>query len=139
MKKILSSLLVIVGLQAMSAYSKEATVPAFVTIFQFSTAEQASVVAAISTFAQSECRKTMPTAIRVMAENWNGTEAPTHSVIFNFIDAKSITETFGKMQQCRAAGNFMAVLKEHTQSASPRLLRTLHTGGDYTKDTTYVV
>jgi hypothetical protein len=54
-----------------------------------------------------------------MAENWNGTEAPTHSVIFNFIDAKSITETFGKMQQCRAAGNFMAVLKEHTQSASP--------------------
>jgi hypothetical protein len=43
------------------------------------------------------------------------------------------------MQQCRAAGNFMAVLKEQTQSASPRLLRTLHTGGDYTKDTTYVV
>ena len=93
----------------------------------------------MSAFAQSECRKSMPTAIRVMAESWNGTEAPTHSVIFNFTDAKSITETFGKMQQCRAAGNLMAVLKEHTQPVSQLLLRTLHTGGDYTKDTTYVV
>ena len=139
MKKILSSLLLIVGLQTTSTYSQEATVPAFVTIFQFSTAEQASVVAAMSAFAQSECRKSMPTAIRVMAESWNGTEAPTHSVIFNFTDAKSITETFGKMQQCRAAGNLMAVLKEHTQPVSQLLLRTLHTGGDYTKDTTYVV
>ena len=135
----LTSLLLIVGLQATSAYSQESTVPAFATIFQFSTAEQASVVAAMSTFAQSECRKSMPTAVRVMSENWNGNEAPTHSVIFNFIDAKSITETFGKMQQCRAAGNLMAVLKEHTQSVSQQLLRTLHTGGDYIKDTSYVV
>ena len=135
----LTSLLLIVGLQATSAYSQESTVPAFATIFQFSTAEQASVVAAMSTFAQSECRKSMPTAIRVMSENWNGNEAPTHSVIFNFIDAKSITETFGKMQQCRAAGNLMAVLKEHTQPVSQLLLRTLHAGGDPTKDTAYVV
>ena len=139
MKRILSSLLLIVGLQATSAYSQQSTVPAFATIFQFSTAEQASVVAAMSTFAQSECRKSMPTAVRVMSENWNGNEAPTHSVIFNFIDAKSITETFGKMQQCRAAGNLMAVLKEHTQPVSQLLLRTLYAGGDSTKDTAYVV
>ena len=129
------TLVLIVGLQTTSAYSQESTVHAFATIFQFSTAEQASVVAAMSTFAQSECRKSMPTAIRVMSENWNGNEAPTHSVIFNFIDAKSITETFGKMQQCRAAGNLMAVLKEHTQPVSQLLLRTLHAGGDSTKDT----
>ena len=139
MKRILSSLLLIVGLQATSAYSQESTVPAFATIFQFSTAEQASVVAAMSAFAQSECRKSMPTAIRVMSENWNGNETTTHSVIFNFTDAKAMSETFGKMRQCRAAGNLMAVLKEHTQPVSQQLLRTLHAGGDYTKDTSYNV
>ena len=138
-KIIALTLVLIVGLQTTSAYSQDSTVPAFATIFQFSTAEQASVVAAMSTFAQSECRKSMPTAIRVMSETWNGNEAPTHSVIFNFIDAKSITETFGKMQQCRAAGNLMAVLKEHTQPVSQLLLRTLYAGGDSTKDTAYVV
>ena len=140
MHKIIAlTLVLIVGLQTTSAYSQESTVPAFATIFQFSTAEQASVVAAMSTFAQSECRKSMPTAIRVMSENWNGNEAPTHSVIFNFIDAKSITETFGKMRQCRAAGDLLAVLKEHTQPVSQLLLRTLYAGGDSTKDTAYVV
>ena len=138
-KIIALTLVLIVGLQTTSAYSQESTVPAFATIFQFSTAEQASVVAAMSTFAQSECRKSMPTAIRVMSENWNGNEAPTHSVIFNFIDAKSMTETFGKMRQCRAAGDLLAVLKEHTQPVSQLLLRTLHAGGYYTKDTAYVV
>ena len=138
-KIIALTLVLIVGLQTTSAYSQESTVPAFATIFQFSTAEQASVVAAMSTFAQSECRKSMPTAIRVMSETWNGNEAPTHSVIFNFIDAKSITETFGKMRQCRAAGDLLAVLKEHTQPVSQLLLRTLYAGGDSTKDTAYVV
>ena len=138
-KIIALTLVLIVGLQTTSAYSQESTVPAFATIFQFSTAEQASVVAAMSTFAQSECRKSMPTAIRVMSENWNGNEAPTHSVIFNFIDAKSMTETFGKMRQCRAAGDLLAVLKEHTQPVSQLLLRTLYAGGDSTKDTAYVV
>ena len=133
------TLVLIVGLQTTSAYSQESTVPAFATIFQFSTAEQASVVAAMSTFAQSECRKSMPTAIRVMSETWNGNEAPTHSVIFNFIDAKSMTETFGKMRQCRAAGDLLAVLKEHTQPVSQLLLRTLYAGGDSTEDTAYVV
>ena len=138
-KIIALTLVLIVGLQTTSAYSQESTVPAFATIFQFSTAEQASVVAAMSTFAQSECRKSMPTAIRVMSETWNGNEAPTHSVIFNFIDAKSMTETFGKMRQCRAAGDLLAVLKEHTQPVSQLLLRTLYAGGDSTKDTAYVV
>ena len=138
-KIIALTLVLIVGLQTTSAYSQESTVPAFATIFQFSTAEQASVVAAMSTFAQSECRKSMPTAIRVMSETWNGNEAPTHSVIFNFIDAKSMTETFGKMRQCRAAGDLLAVLKEHTQPVSQLLMRTLHAGGDSTKDTAYVV
>ena len=138
-KIIALTLVLIVGLQSTSAYSQESTVPAFATIFQFSTAEQASVVAAMSTFAQSECRKSMPTAIRVMSETWNGNEAPTHSVIFNFIDAKSMTETFGKMRQCRAAGDLLAVLKEHTQPVSQLLLRTLYAGGDSTKDTAYVV
>jgi hypothetical protein len=135
----LTSLLLIVGLQTTPAYSQESTVSAFSAVFYFSTAEQASVVAAMSTFAQSECRKSMPAEIRVMSENWNGNETPTHSVIFSFIDAKSMTETFGKMQQCRAAGDLLAVLKEHTQPVSQLLTSTLHAGGDYTKDTAYVV
>ena len=50
----LTSLLLIVGLQTTSVYSQESTVPAFAAGFTFSTAEQASVVAAMSTFAQSE-------------------------------------------------------------------------------------
>jgi hypothetical protein len=140
MHKIIAlTLVLIVGLQTTSAYSQESTVSPFSAVFQFSTAEQASVVAAMSTFAQSECRKSLPTAIRVISETWNGNEAPTHSVIFNFIDAKSMTETFGKMRQCRAAGDLLAVLKEHTQPVSQLLLRTLYAGGDSTKDTAYVV
>lgn len=138
-KIIALTLVLIVGLQTTSAYSQESTLPAFSAVFQFSTAEQASVVAAMSTFAQSECRKSLPTAIRVISETWNGNDAPTHSVIFNFIDAKSMTETFGKMRQCRAAGDLTAVLKEHTQPVSQLLFRTLHAGGDPMKDTDYII
>ena len=139
MKIFFSSLLIIAGLQIAPANSQETSVPAFATVFQFSTAEQASVVAAFSTFAQSDCRKSLPAAIRVMRDNWNGNETSTHSVIFNFADAKAISETFGKMQQCTAAANLFAVLKENTQSVSQQLVRTLVAGGDYTKDTTYTV
>ena len=62
-----------------SAIAENATVPEFGAIFQMKTADQASVAAAFVQFAQSECRQQAPTAIRIMAETFNGTEEPTRT------------------------------------------------------------
>ena len=139
MRNILISLFLILGLSANFATAEEATVPEFGTIFQFSTDEEASVVSAFGAFAQSECRKSLPAAIRVMGEYWNGNEEATHSVIWNFADAQSITNTFSKLGECREWADFLSVLSKNSQQHSQQMVRTLSAGGDYTKDTTYSV
>ena len=74
MKNILLSAFLIMGLNANFALAEEAIAPEFMNLFQFSTNEEPSVVAAIGAFAGSECRKSLPVAIRVMNEVWNGNE-----------------------------------------------------------------
>ena len=139
MKNLFITSLLWVGLAAGPVSSEESNIPEFVAIFQFSTSNQASVAAAFSKFAQSDCRKNRPTAIRIMRETFNGTEDVTHSVIWNFADAKAMTTAFGALSRCRAWSDVSAVLSQHADFKSQQLMRTLAAGGDYTKDTAYVV
>ena len=71
MKKVLISLLAVVGLWSNAALAAEPPSAQFATIFQFSTNQEPAVVAALAEFAQSDCRKQMPTAIRAMRESFN--------------------------------------------------------------------
>ena len=74
-----------------------------------------------------------------MAENWNGTDPSTHSVIFNYPDAQSMLTTFNMMSECRAGADLVSAVTKYTTPHSQILVRTLVTGGDYTKDTAYIV
>jgi hypothetical protein len=139
MKTIILGILAWVGLCSNFATAAEPSVPEFATIFQFSSTQQANVVASFSKFAQSDCRKNLPTAIRIMNETYNGTEDITHSVIWNFVDAKDMTTTFRGLRECRAWADNWDVLSKAVEWKSQQLVRTLVTGGDYTKDSAYIV
>lgn len=132
------SLLLGIGLIGSTAQAEEISVPEFAAIFQLSTSDQASVAAAFTRFAASDCRKSMPTAIRIMRETFNGTEDISHSVIWNFVDTQALTQTFASFQ-CREWADVAAVLSQQAEFKSQQLVRTLATGGDYTKDTAYIV
>ena len=119
--------------------AEEPSVPQFAAIFQMSTTDQAAVAGAFSQFAKSECRKSMPTAIRIMSEFFNGDEDVTHSIIWNFEDAQAMTSSFAALGQCREWADVSASLTENADFKSQQLVRTLVAGGDYTKDTAYVV
>ena len=105
MKRLLVALMACVGLSAGFVNAEETNIPEFAAVFQITTADEASVAAAFTTFAASDCRKGMPTAMRIMRETWNGDEEVTHSVIWNFADAKAMTQSFGAISQCRAWAN----------------------------------
>jgi len=139
MKRLLVALMVCVGLSAGFVNAEETNIPEFAAVFQITTADEASVAAAFTTFAASDCRKGMPTAMRIMRETWNGDEEVTHSVIWNFADAKAMTQSFGAISQCRAWANASAALSERADMKSQQLMRTLAAGGDYTQDTAYAV
>ena len=139
MKKLFVSAIFCTALCARFVNAEESNIAEFAAVFQMSTSDQASVTAAFSNFAQSECRKNMPTAIRIMRESFNGTEDVTHSIIWSFPDAKAMTASFGTLSQCREWANVAAVLSQHADFKSQQLVRTLVAGGDYTKDTAYVV
>ncbi len=139
MKKLLLCVLAFTGLNANVAMAEETSVPEFATIFQLSTTDQSSVAAAFTKFAQSDCRKNLPTAIRIMNEIYNGAEETTHSVIWNFADAAGMSSTFGALRECRAWADTFNTLSNNVEWQSQQLLRTLATGGDYTKDTAYIV
>jgi hypothetical protein len=139
MKKLMLCLLAFTGLNANVALAEETSVPEFATIFQLSTKDQSSVAAAFTKFAQSDCRKNLPTAIRVMNENYNGADETTHSVIWNFADAADMSSTFGALRECRAWADTFNTLSKSVEWQSQQLVRTLATGGDYTKDTVYTV
>ena len=139
MKRLLVALMACVGLSAGFVNAEETNIPEFAAVFQITTADEASVAAAFTTFAASDCRKGMPTAMRIMRETWNGDEEVTHSVIWNFADAKAMTQSFGAISQCRAWANASAALSERADMKSQQLMRTLAAGGDYTQDTSYAV
>ena len=139
MKRLLVALMACVGLSAGVVNAEETNIPEFAAVFQITTADEASVAAAFTTFAASDCRKGMPTAMRIMRETWNGDEEVTHSVIWNFADAKAMTQSFGAISQCRAWANASAALSERADMKSQQLMRTLAAGGDYTQDTAYAV
>ena len=139
MKRLLVALMACVGLSAGFVNAEETNIPEFAAVFQITTADEASVAAAFTTFAASDCRKGMPTAMRIMRETWNGDEEVTHSVIWNFADAKAMTQSFGAISQCRAWANASAALSERADMKSQQLMRTLAAGGDYTQDTAYAV
>jgi len=139
MKKVLISLLAVFGLWSNAALAAEPPSAQFATIFQFSTNQEPAVVAALAEFAQSDCRKQMPTAIRAMRESFNGTEEATHSVIWNFAEAADITTTFGMASQCKEWATFLAKLNDTVDPYSQILTRTLVSGGDPSKDTTYTI
>ena len=137
MKQLLIAILAFAGLSAGFVNAEETNIPDFAAVFQITTEDEASVAAAFTTFAASDCRKGMPTAMRIMRETWNGDEEVTHSVIWNFADAKAMTESFGAISQCRAWANASAALSERADMKSQQLMRTLAAGGDYTQDTAY--
>jgi hypothetical protein len=139
MKKLILCLLAFTGLNANAAIAEETSVPEFATIFQLSTTNQSSVAAAFTQFAQSDCRKNLPTNIRIMNETFNGTDETTHSVIWNFADAAGMATTFAGLRECRAWADTFSSLSNNVEWQSQQLLRTLATGGDYTKDTAYIV
>ena len=102
MKQLLITILACAGLSAEFVNAEETNIPESAAVFQITTEDEASVAAAFTTLAASDCRKGMPTAMRIMRETWNGDEEVTHSVIWNFADAKAMTKSFGAISQCRA-------------------------------------
>ena len=60
MKKLLSSTLFFIGLMTNVANAEEISIAQFAAIFQLETSDDASVVGALTNFAQSDCRKNMP-------------------------------------------------------------------------------
>lgn len=139
MKQLLVAVLALAGLSAGSVHAQETNIPEFAAVFQVSTADEPAVAAAFASFAKSECRQKVPTAMRIMRETWNGNEDITHSVIWNFADAKAMTASFMAISQCRAWANTSAALAQRGEVKSQQLMRTLAAGGDYTKDGAYIV
>jgi len=139
MKKILLCVLAFTGLNVSVAMAEETSVPEFATMYQLSTSDQASVAAAFTRFSQSDCRKNLPTAIRIMFERFNGTDKTTHSVIWNFADAAAMSSTFGALGECRAWADTFNTVSKNVEWQSQQLLRTLAAGGDYTEDNVYIV
>ena len=139
MRKLIATVMAIAGLFAGAVVAEQTNIPEFAAVFQVNTTDEAGVAAAFGSFASSDCRKDMPTAMRGMRETWNGDEDVTHSVIWNFADAKAMAQTFGAISQCRAWADTSAALSQRGEVKSQQLMRTLAAGGDYTKDTAYVV
>ena len=50
-----------------------------------------------------------------------------------------MTQSFGALGQCRAWADTTAVLSQQVEFKSQQLMITLAAGGDYTKDSVYVI
>lgn len=139
MKKLLSSTLFFIGLMTNVANAEEISIAQFAAIFQLETSDDASVVGALTNFAQSDCRKNMPTSIRIMSESFNGDEDISHSVIWSFPDADAVATSFAAFASCREWADAWAVLSQQADYKSNQLFKTLVAGGDYTQDGAYTV
>ena len=126
MKKLLTSILFF-GLMTNVVNAEEVSIPQFSAIFQLETSDEASVAAALTNFAQSDCRKSMPTSIRIMAESFNGDEDITHSVIWSFPDADAVATSFATFASCRAWADTWAVLSQQADYKSNQLFKRSQT------------
>lgn len=109
------------------------------TVVSFSTADPAGAVAAMKEFAASDCRKNAPATMRLTADNWNGTETNTHSLLMSFADANAMLQTFGAFQQCEAWQKLMASAAATSTPHSQYLMRSLLAEGDPSKDAMYTI
>ena len=137
----LACVLVMTALTAIHAKADDHLSPqdAVTTIVSFSTQTPAGVVGALTTFAQSDCRKNAPVNIRLMADNWNGTETNTHSVLMTFASAGDMAATFGAFAQCAPWQELMACSAQNSTPHSQYVVRPVVAGGDTSKDGSYTV
>jgi hypothetical protein len=137
----LACVLVMTALTAIHAKADDHLSPqdAVTTIVSFSTQNPAGVVGALTTFAQSDCRKNAPVNIRLMADNWNGTETNTHSVLMTFASAVDMAATFGAFAQCAPWQELMAFSAQNSTPHSQYVVRPVVAGGDTSKDGSYTV
>lgn len=137
----LACVLVMTALTAIHAKADDHLSPqdAVTTIVSFSTQNPAGVVGALTTFAQSDCRKNAPVNIRLMADNWNGTETNTHSVLMTFASAGDMAATFGAFAQCAPWQELMAFSAQNSTPHSQYVVRPVVAGGDTSKDGSYTV
>lgn len=126
-------------LASSATWAAASPTPEFTAIYQIKTENQAVVAGAWARFAQSECRKNLPAAFRIMRESFNGDEDISHSVIWNFPDAQAMQTTFNKIRACREWADAQQVIDRAREPKSQLLLKTLAAGGDYTKDQAYFV
>ena len=109
------------------------------TVVSFSTTDPASAVAAMTEFAASDCRKNAPATMRLTADNWNGTETNSHSLLMSFADAKAMLQTYGAFQQCEAWQKLIASAAANSKPHSQYLMRSLLAEGDSSKDAMYTI
>ena len=112
---------------------------AVTTIVSFATQNAAGVVRELTKFAQSDCRKNAPVNIRLMADNWNGTETNTHSVLMTFASPDDMSATFAAFGQCSPWQALMAFSAQNSKPHSQYVVRPVVVGGDTTKDGSYTV
>jgi hypothetical protein len=74
-----------------------------------------------------------------MADNWNGTETNTHSVLMTFASAGDMAATFGAFAQCAPWQELMAFSAQNSTPHSQYVVRPVVAGGDTSKDGSYTV
>ena len=109
------------------------------TYYNFSTANQAEVVAAVTKFAASECRKDMPARMRVLQNHFNGYEEATHTVLIGYKSPADMQKSLQLMGSCDAMQELMSGMATLTEPVSQSMAIPLLTGGDISKDTVYMV
>ena len=109
------------------------------TYYNFSTSNQSEVVAAITKFANSDCRKEMPARIRVMQNHFNGYEEATHTVLIGYESTTDMQKSLQLMSSCDAMQELMSGMAALTKPVSQSMAIPLLTGGDVSKDTVYMV
>ena len=109
------------------------------TYYNFSTSNQSEVVAAITKFANSDCRKEMPARMRVMQNHFNGYEEATHTVLIGYESPTDMQKSLQLMSSCDAMQELMSGMATLTKPVSQSMAIPLLTGGDVSKDTVYMV
>ncbi|HSG91813.1 MAG TPA: hypothetical protein VLA56_21530 [Pseudomonadales bacterium] len=111
----------------------------FSAYFSFSTDKPAAVVAALQAFAASDCRKAMPTAMRLMGNLFNGDEPATHTLIWSNASIEDMQEGFGAFGACRESAVLGATMAELTEPVSQVLGMPLIAEGDPATTSVYTL
>ena len=107
--------------------------------FSFSTDDAPAVVAALRTFAASECREAMPTGMVLMGNLFNGDDPATHTMIWGNASAADLSASFAAFGECRAAATLSRTLAELTEPTSQSLGMPLVSGGDPAQGNVFTV